>query len=80
MHANNDPLGVRSAYPFCGADRKGRPFGFRQSPNQLLPSSRSESVDLITQGCPELIVASMQKVACRGEQATAERAAATGAW
>jgi hypothetical protein len=27
MHANNDSLGVRSAYPFPGADAVGRPFG-----------------------------------------------------
>jgi len=27
MHANNDPLGVRSACPFPGADAVGRPFG-----------------------------------------------------
>src|SRR5215472_13517135 len=44
MNANNDPLGVRSADPFPGADAEGRPFGFRQSPNRLSPSSRSESV------------------------------------
>src|SRR6516162_8068446 len=71
MHANNDSLGVRSADPFPGADAEGRLFGFCQSPNQLSPSGRSESVGLIARRCPELIVASMQKVACRGEQATA---------
>src|SRR6516165_10820577 len=47
MNANNDPLGVRSADPFPGADAEGRLFGFRQSPNRLSPPGRSESVDLI---------------------------------
>ena len=45
MNANNDPLGVRSANPFPVADAEGRPFGFRQFANRLLPFGRIGSVD-----------------------------------
>src|SRR6516225_7152843 len=70
MNANNDPLGVRSAYPFPVADAEGRPFGFRQFANRLSPFGRIGSVNPNIQGCPEVMVASVQRVPCRGKQAT----------
>src|SRR6516225_7866942 len=70
MNANNDPLGVRSAYPFPVADAEGTPFGFRQFANRLSPFGRIGSVDPNIQGCPEVMAASVQRVSCRGKQAT----------
>jgi hypothetical protein len=76
MHANNDPLGVRSAYPFPGADAVERPFGVRQSPNRLFFIGRIVIVGPILRKCPGVVVVDVDKIAERCKQDTAS--AATG--
>jgi hypothetical protein len=51
--------------------RKGRLYGFANTPNRLSPSSHVASVDPIVQECPEVNIGVSAKVACRGIQATA---------
>jgi len=55
MHANNDPLGVRSAYRFAGLTG-GKAFGICQSPNQLFSFGRGTIVRASSRRCPEVII------------------------
>jgi hypothetical protein len=70
MHANNDPLGVRSAYPFPGADAVGRPFGVASRQTGFSSSGRIVIVGPIHRKCPGVVVVAVDKIAERCKQAT----------
>lgn len=76
MHANNDPPGVRSAYPFPEADAAGRPFGVAGRQTDFSSSGRIVILGPIRRKCPEVVVVAVDKIAGRCKQATAS--AATG--
>ena len=69
MHANNDPLGVRSAYPFPGQMRREGPLEFasRQTGSSL---GRIVIVSPIHRKCPAAILVAVDKIAERCKQAT----------
>ena len=70
MHANNDPLGVRSAYPFPGTDAVGRPFGVASRQTDFSSSGRIVIVGPIHRKCPGVVVVAVDKIAERCKQAT----------
>ena len=54
MHANNDPLGVRSAYRSAGRMRWGGLLEFASRQTGFLPLGRITIVASISQKCPEV--------------------------
>jgi hypothetical protein len=71
MHANNDPLGARSAYPFPGADAVGRPFGVAGRQTDFSSSGRIVIVSPIHRRCPGVVMVGVDKIVERCKQATA---------
>jgi hypothetical protein len=70
MHANNDPLGVRSAYPFPGQMRREGHLKSAGLPDRLSSSGRVAIVGTSLGSCREVIVVPVEKIALRGKEAT----------
>ena len=69
MHANNDPLGVRSD-SVSGSDAEGRPFEVTSLPDRLSSSSRITILGTTLRSCREVIAPPVDKIALRGKEVT----------
>ena len=76
MNANNDPLGVRSAYPFPEADAEGRPFGFRRYAKPAFAIQPHWDCRSYCSGMSRGDSGLSGKIARRDKQATGKRPAA----
>ena len=65
MHANNDSLGVRSAYRFREQMRREGLMEYASLPDQLSSSGRVVIVGPIHRKCPGVVVVGVDKIAER---------------
>ena len=72
MHANNDSLGVRSAYRFREQMRREGLMEYAGLPDRLSSFGRIVIVGPIPRKCPEVVVIAVDKIAHRCKQATAQ--------
>jgi hypothetical protein len=71
MHANNDSLGVRSAYRFREQMRREGLMEYASLPDRLSSFGRIVIVGPIPRKCPEVAVVAVDKIPERCKQATA---------